>query len=714
MDAVIVAAPYRHPWLDRLIAAPGKEVRALAERSASIHPYRRAEPSDAAATLLYGLASDDPAVKAFDQGTRDTLEQYRAATARHDREQLNRLALAALDLVTVVQRLAPRDTVIDLHRRFAYWNAWAETLVLDNGLDLRREYWRVLALTQDVAKEAGLAPRRLLPFWLDICGEAGRRGRYDESYLTVGLLGLRALPLGEEAANEEAALHGLARWADAQRPAQKRFLQEWHVLEGAFPRDPTFWTDLVARVIVSVEEEIERQTNNARNTFDAAAWWREDVEVIQFARAGARAGELEPPPRELHETLLADISANRSFKVLEPRLNALMVRHERYAIRTGETFYLVRTACNIGMRLLRGGDAPERRAAKACELARLALRFESANVYAWALWRDALVAQGHLEAAELLGWETIRRFPENPQWRNQLALLLEGPLARPREAEALLRETRELFVDDVVARNQLASLLAEKLEKPQEAEALLRETIRLFANDVVAHIQLAKIVGRDPARLEEAVGLLDAALKFDPTNKIAQSMKHRLESGHTSAPPLAVERVASSAAASAAVDLPAHIAAFGRMRRALFRVRTAAADERQAARKEVQAVLAEDENLAYARYAAAAAGITEPATDDSVPAAAYLAAAKEGSVEALRRLDTRLQGLDGIILSLAGASRGDEIAASRVKVWMAEPANDLSPRDHGLRAIAARFAAPLPPDFIGDMLAASLGTAMAA
>jgi hypothetical protein len=45
---------------------------------------------------------------------------------------------------------------------------------------------------------------------------------------------------------------------------------------------------------------------------------------------------------------------------------------------------------------------------------------------------------------------------------------------------------------------------------------------------------------------------------------------------------------------------------------------------------------------------------------------------------------------------------------------MAEPANDLSPRDHGLRALAARAAAPLPPDFVGDMLAASLGTAMAA
>jgi tetratricopeptide (TPR) repeat protein len=719
MDAVTADAPLRHPWLDRLIAAPGVEVRALAEGTASIHPYRRAEPSDAAATLLFGLGADDPAIKAFDQGTLETLAQYRAATGRADRDQRSRIALAALDLMTVVQRLAPRDTVIDLHRRFPYWNAWAETLVLDRGLDLRREYWRALALTQDVAAEAGLASRRLLPFWLDICGEAGRRGRYDESYLTVGLLGLRSLPLGEEeAANEEAALHGLARWADAQRPAKKRFLREWHVLEGAFPRDPTFWTDLVTRVIASVEEEIARQTNNARKTFNAAEWWREDVEAVPDARPEPRAAELEPPPRELREALLADISAGRPFSTLEPRLNALMQRHERYATRTGDTFYLVRTACNVGMRLLRGGDAPERRAAKARELAQLALRFEGAHVYAWALWRDALAAEGHLEAAELVGWERIRRFPEDPQARTQLALLLTDRLGRPQEAKVLLRETMELFSDNAATRNQLALLLAEKLEKPQEADKLLRETIRVFPDDhkngVIAHTQLANIVGRESARLKEAITLLDAALKIEPNNQIALSMKRRFETGKTSVSPRAAPQSPPAVSVGDAVGLPADLAASALMRRALFRFRTATENSRQDAKREVEAILIEDENLAYARYVAAATGIIKPTTDDSVPAAAYLAVAKEGTAKALQRLDTQLQGLDGIVISLAGASRGDEVAATRLKAWMAEPANDLSPRDHGLRVIAAHLAAPLPADFVGDMLAASLGTAIAA
>ena len=710
MDAM--TAPHRHPWPDRLIAAPGAEVRALAEGTASVHPYRRAEPSDAAATLLFGLAADDPALHAFDKGTLETLTQYRAATARSDREQRNRTALAAIDLMTVVQRLTPHDTVIDLHRRFAYWNAWAETLVLDRGLDLRREYWRVLALTQDIAAASSLAPRRLLPFWLDICGESGSRGRYDESYLTVGLLGLRSLPLGNEgAANEEAALHGLARWADAQRPAKKQFLREWHVLEGAFPRDPTFWTDLVARIIASVEEEITRQTNGARDTFPAAAWWREDVEAVKGAQVAPLAAELQPPPIELRDSLLADIRSEKPLSTFKIRLDNLFQRHERYATRTGDTFYPVRTACYIGKRLLQGGELSER-AAKARELARLALRFEGANVYAWVLWRDALAAEGHLEAAELLGWETIRRFPEDPQWRTQLAPLLIL-LNRPHEAEVLLRETVQLFPDDVVARTQLALMLADQLDRPQEAEILLRETVKLFQDNVVAHTQLANVIGRDSARLKEAITLLDAALRIDPVDELAQSMKRRFENGQISRQRQAVAPVASTLTERAAIDLPVDLVTSARLRRALFLVRTPTLDS-EAAKNEVKAVLSEDENLAYARYAAAAAGIIDPTTDDSVAAAAYLASTREGTTEALQRLEARLQGLDGVVISLVGVLRGDQIAATRLRAWMEEPANDLSPRDHGLRAIVARVTAPLPPDFVGDLLAASLGTAMAA
>lgn len=721
MNAVTSLAQRRHPWLDRLIADPATEVRALVEGTAAVHPYGRAEPSDAAASLLFGLASDDPAVTAFDRGVLEVLSQYRAATAHAEGARRDRVALAARDLMAVVQRLAPRDTAIDLHRRFPYWHGWAETLVVDRGLDLRREYCRALSLTQDIAAEAGLAPRRLLPFWLDMCGEAGPRGRYDDSYLAAGLLGLRALPLGDDGANEEAALHGLARWADAQRPSKARFLREWHVLEGAFPRDATYWTDLVARVLASVEAEIARQTDRKRDTFPAAAWWREDVEAVKGTHLVSRSAELQPPPADLHETLLQDIRAGNAFSGIEQRLSILMRRHEGYATRTGDTFYLVRTACNIGMRLLRGGDAPARRAAKARELARLALRFEPANLYAWALWRDALAEEGHLEAAELVGWETIRRFPEDPQRRNQLALLLADRLGRPHEAEALLRETMGLFPDYVITRNQLALLLADRLGRPQEAEALLRETMRLFPDDkmnmVVARNQLAQLVGRDAARLNEAIAILDEALAIDPRKHITQNMKGRFERGLTtrmSKPAAPVAALTPIPAGTDLSELSPDLAATARMRRALFRVRTASPEARGAAMREVETLLNEDENLAYGRYVAAAAGVREPAMDDTVIAAAFLAAARKGSAAALRPFLERAHGIEGAVIVMAGASQGDAEARARLDAWMAEPANDLSPRDLGLRVIASRATAPLPDDLVGDMLAASLGTAMAA
>jgi len=717
MDAATTLAPSRHPWLDRLIADPVAQVRALAEGTASIHPYGRAEPSDAAATVLFGLGPDDPAVTPFDRGALEVLTQTRAATAGAQGAQRDRIALAAFHLMTVVKRLAPRNTVINLHRRFPFWNGWAETLIVDRALDLRREYSRALALTQDIAADAGLASRRLLPFWLDMCGEAGPHGRYDESYLTVGLLGLRSLPLGEEGANEEAALHGLARWADAQRPAKARFLREWHVLEGAFPRDPTFWTDLVARVLASVEEEIARLTKNARDTFPAAIWRREDVEAVRGQKVQTRVG-VEPAPPWEWQAILEGMRDGEAFRALAPKIDAVVRKNERYAMRTGDTLYLVRTACNIGMRLLRQrGDAPERRAAKARELARLALRFEPANVYAWALWRDALADEGYLEAAELIGWETIRRFPENPQWRNQLALLLADRLGRPQEAESLLRETMRLFSDDVVARTQLALLLADRLGRPQEAESLLRETMRLFSDNVVARTQLADVIGRDSARVGEAIAILNEALVIEPTNRIAQNMKRRFERGRTSRLPEAIAPpavVAPAPAAAEVSDLPPELAGTARLRRALFHVRTAPTEAREAAKREVEALLQGDENFAYARYVAAAAGVTEPAADDTLLAAAYLAAAREGSATALQPVLERARGIDGVVIVMARASRGDEDAAARLKVWLAEPANDLSPRDLGLRDIAARAKAPLPTDLVGDMLAASLGVALAA
>lgn len=677
MEAVATIAPRRHVWLDRLIAAPEAEVRALVEGTADIHPFGRAEPSDAAATLLFGLSGDDPASRAFDEGALAALETYRKTLPRVTGAQRDRIALAALDLMTVVQRLTPRNTVVDLHRRFSYWNNWAETLVIDQGFDLRREYWRALALTQDLAEETGLEGRRLLPFWLNICGEAGQRGAYDETYLNVGLLGLRRLPLEEDGANEEAALHGLARWAEAQRPDKKRFLREWRVLEGAFPRDPTFWTPLVARVLDSVESQLSHRTEHTQGTFPGADWWREEVELVHGAKVVLPESWISPPHPSLLDAVLDGIKNEHPFRALRSRIAGLIANYERYAVRTGDTYYLVRTACNIGMKLLKGGDEPNKRAEKARDLALLALRFEGSNLYAWSLWRDALVAMNHLEAAELVGWEKVRRFPEDAQPRNQLAQLLS---------------------------NHLSCI--------GDAETLLRETMRLFPRDVVARTQLAEVVGRESARLPEAISILDQALGIEPENLFAKGMKQRFERGRTSKLPQASPTATNGLHVSEDnLDiLPLDIGVTARARRALFQFRNGQSESVA----EVRRLFEEDENLAYARYVAAAVGVIEPSIEDTVLATAFLAAAKEGSAAALCPFLDRAWGFDAVIISLAGAARGDKDAASKVRFWLAEPANDLQSRDANISAIAARPAASIPMELLADMLAASQGVAIAA
>ena len=156
MDAVATAAPPRRRWLDQLIAEPAAQVRALVEGTADIAPLGRAEPrrrSDAAVRPRRGR-SGDAGIRRGDACDAGGLRQA-CSTSRAQNGIGRRSRPLIYDCHSAARAAADR-------RRFAsallIWNNWAETLVLDEGFDLRREYRRLLALTQDVAKEAGLEP----------------------------------------------------------------------------------------------------------------------------------------------------------------------------------------------------------------------------------------------------------------------------------------------------------------------------------------------------------------------------------------------------------------------------------------------------------------------------------------------------------------------------------------------------------------------------
>ncbi|HXQ68789.1 MAG TPA: hypothetical protein VN980_19645, partial [Alphaproteobacteria bacterium] len=551
-------------------------------------------------------------MRAFDRACLDALVEFHSSMLSLDRA-LSDVSLSRLvSLVNIVRRMKPRQTVIDLHQNYVRWNAFFENFVIDRGLDLRREFWRILAITQEQAEEAGLAHRRLMPLWLSICGESGGSGLYDESYLRVALLGLRGLPLGQRfSSNEDFALHGLARWAAARNPTKAAFLREWRVLEGDFPRQADFWPPRVEAAVAAMEQEISERSSHQRKTFSAASWWREDVAVGTVPRR-RRDPIIEPPPRENREEVLRRVGD--SFATIEGMIDRLMADHQRYADSTGDVFYLVRTACNVGMRLIERGPATEHttRGETAVQLARLAFDYDPTNVHAWALLRDALGFAGRVDDAELVGWEAMRRFPEDPQWRTQLATLMTDSLGRPEDAATLLRESVSLFPENAYARTQLAMILADELNQRDEAETVLV-----------------------------------AARQDGVANEVTESLLLKLHKGRKLG---GAARVHTNAAVSGVhvrprLELPTAIA-----RRDLFRFENGLTDI-----SSVRDLLKQQAPDAYLAYVGARTG-AQPIPLKTTFALAFEAAARDGSVVGLRALAARARPLEGVLIGQAIAA----------------------------------------------------------
>lgn len=492
-------------------------LRSLLNGAASLGRLSAAEPEDAVDAILGSEARGSEVVRGFDRGCAELLEEFRSTLMQQEGRSF-RIELAKLaTLVTIIRRLLPEQTVVDLHRRYVLWGGFFENFAVDRGLDLRREYLRILANSQDVAADHGLEPRRLMPLWLSVCAESGDAGRYDTSYLRVALLGLRRLPLGDDFdANEDFALQGLARWAVTQRPSAAAFEREWRILEGDFPRDAGFWTDRVQAAITAAERELSERTKGAEATFPIAAWWREDVDIHPEERSVSNiVFSAQPVPMGEWKPVLN--SAEQPLDQIRPRIETIVRRQQRYAEVSGDVFYLVRTACNFGMRLVENGASDERveRGALAVSLATLAFEYDPVNVFAWSLMRDALAASGRIADAELVGWEAIRRFPENYQWRTQLATVLAGHSGKLEEAAALLRETIELFPGELFTREQLATLLSDDLQRTDDARNILTSAISEGVANDVTHSLLQKLEqGRtlrrsrpQPARVEDTSSL---------------------------------------------------------------------------------------------------------------------------------------------------------------------------------------------------------------
>ena len=703
--------PPRHPWLEEFARAPEAAFGDLLAGYAKIHPYGRADPPDAARMLFGPLPPNDPVRQKLGPAILGWLGQRRREAPPADRPRLQHWVAEICEAFEIVSFLEVADAAAELRQRFVVWNEWTAEFSLSPARDAHAEYWRMLALTQPLLSQAAATddPAGLAPLWLEICRQAG--GALPKRYLGIGLLGLRRLP-DSSAGSEAPWVAGLAHWAMARNPPDAAFQAEWRALKPLYPRTAERWRQLVGRLLATKAFQ--------NRGIDAPAWWRGDPDFTPMTREDYRVkGEpLRSPGPEACNTVIQRLGD--PWERVEGSIDGLMQGHRRFLSATGDSQFFVRAIHALGTALIeRGGDEPHARTRKAQALAREGIGWQPYDRHLWSLWRDALAADGALDAAERVGWEAIRRDLDDVDARNQLATLLAERLGRPVEADALLRDTIAAVPQDVFARTQLATLLAERLGRPADAEALLRDTIAAFPQNPFARTQLAELlIAVD--RVPEAEAVTEAAFAAQAVDAATYALRARLQSHRgltqdaaatlreglgrfpssavlrnyegvlANGRPLRLQSAAQHRLVTPTPPPPqaappddpamADLLRYGRLRQ--LRSGTDSADPaiRQAALDEVQAILRDDPTFAYAELLAARHGLWQ-AKAGTLPsfAAAFEQALREEDRASLEDLAKRQPRLAALTL-VARAVLGDAPAAWLVHALLTAPPTNDDPR----------------------------------
>lgn len=675
----------QHPWLTEFENAPEEAFGDLLAGYASIHPYERADAPDAARMLFGPLDPEDGARAALGPTIISWLEMRRKEqlpAARGRRQRRVREISEAFEIVTL---LGLTDAAVELRRRSVTWNDWIARLVLSSARDARAEFWRTLALTQRLVAEAApeLDPHGLAPLWQRICRESG--GRLPKRYLDIGLLGLRRLP-ETEGGSELPWIWGLAQWALAQNPSDSEFMAEWLALKALHPRAPQRWRKLVSGLLSA---PLFTQAG-----IEPPAWWGTDPDVtpMLMKRKDFKSSDAtvrSPMPEECNRVIE---KFNSPFDVVKPQIDMLLQGHRRYLNATGDPHYFVRAIHALGVALIaQEGDNPDARAQKAEFLAREGLEWAPNDWYLWSLWRNALAAKGAFEAAEMVGWEFIRRDPLRPLACSQLAGLLAQSPVRRDDAEALLNETIEKFPDNAHVRNQLAELLIAE-DRTSKAADVVDAAFDAQVNNAATYALRARICSHE-GRTEEATAAVLSGLDFDPSNEVLSELKRRLAAGE----PLpfkshALEedtRQSPAQAETGPVSDPVleDVMRRGTVRRLRFWMGSAVQATHEDALRELRRILHEDPTFAYAELLAARHRIWE-AESDVLPAFAssfeYALATEDR--EKLEELAQRQPRLEALIL-VARAVLGDAEAAQMVEAWLRDQqASNEEPAGAALRA----------------------------
>ena len=372
----------------------------------------------------------------------------------------------------------------------------------------------LVALAQDQAD------RGLLPLWQAVV----RRGR-PVDHVRQALTGLRLLPDAErkEHALPRALLQGLLDFGNALAGRGERKGDDWLLevdyLAAIHPLSPEAWGRKF-REVVQAREPAPAVKN----------WLGQRYPLALKPFEGGKKAPLQPPYFKGVQPLLQKLDSH--YAEVRPQLRQFFDDSRYYCRESGDSYYLVRSFCFAGDRLLNVDPIWTR------ELAHEAAVWAPTNPQTWSLLARALEAEGDWRRAEAVFWQARRRFAENAQSHNQLAhaLLLHG---QGELGEAVYRQAIGLFPDNPICRADLGHTLR-VLGRPEEALAVYREAQDRFHRDIVVANALADLlIGMN--RLDEAADALDWAEQILPADdrhneRILADIRQRLRQAQSGQP----------------------------------------------------------------------------------------------------------------------------------------------------------------------------------
>lgn len=244
-----------------------------------------------------------------------------------------------------------------------------------------------------------------------------------------------------------------------------------------------------------------------------------DVFLKGFASAGkqdreAKAGKplVTLPAPFAFEEVSARIETGDGPDVRDDVM-AFAEKHMRFAEQGGDPGPMAVAFSDLGELLL--AAPPERHpwaADTARQLAQHGIRWAENSERLWGLWGRSMVRCGAVEAAQLVYWESVRKFPWNPNFRIQLIGLLERSQGGHEAALKLARSSSDAFPSSAQLSAQLAILLARSSEPARRNESFEILTRRIEQFDDVSYSDLFALT-ESLATLSRSDALTDRRLR---------------------------------------------------------------------------------------------------------------------------------------------------------------------------------------------------------